>query len=193
MAIESKNMTIEHFETTQIVEMNSHYGTGEAGTFDGTTTTAATKDDTAESLNNVYHVMRLWDTFTDGATWQHALPENYVDETDISVTVHWTTDTSTTGSAYVKAGLSYIGSDDIYGDDTDSVYTTVAQYTGPTSTNEVIHDTFTFSGANIFKGMDLAFILIRLGADANDTINDEYKVIGITWEYTINKKGTLNP
>lgn len=183
---------VDHYPAIYEIMMSPNEGRGEAGTFNSTTVTAATVFQTGESISDRHHVMRFWDTFTDGAIWQHTLDTRYTGSGDIYVDVYWTSDTSTTGNVYLEAGLSQSGSDGVLGDDTDTEYISFAAYAGPTSVTEVIKTTFTFDGtlhSGTSAGDTIAFILMRDAAHASDTTNDQMKVTAIAFRYNIDKLG----
>jgi hypothetical protein len=167
-------------------------GSGEAGSFNGTTTTAGTKQSTNDSIFDRHHVIRLWDNFTDAAVFQHTLNPRYKNQSQIMVDVYWTTDSSTSGDVYLSVGLSQSGSDGVLGDDTDTEYIAFAGYAGPTSTKQIIKTTFTFNATlhgGVIGNDSVSFIIMRKGADSLDTINNQFKITGLVWRYTINKFG----
>jgi hypothetical protein len=189
MAVNRRMTPIDHYYEEYTHTMVAIMGSGEAGSFNGTTTTAATTADHAEAFNDRYHIMRFWDGFTDGGIFNHTLKGRYVAGEQVEVSIVWTTDSSTTGSAYLEGGLTQIGGDTIYGDDSDSEYITFTTYTGPTSTQELITTTFTFSGSGLNPGEPLAFILMRNAISASDTLSDEFKLLTVRWKYNVSKYG----
>ena len=184
---EFRDMTLGHSKEILNFRLDPRKGIGVAATFDTTTTTAATRDTNTEWLNERYNIIRHWDTFTDGSVYTFKLDHRYSDGDDITVDVEWTTDTSTSGNAYLKAGLTQPTATGVLGTDTDSEYIAFNTYAGPTAAGEVITTSFTFSGSGITANDQLAFIFINDAASGSSTINDELKVLGINIKLPINK------
>lgn len=160
-----------------------------AGTYNGTTCNAGTLPTTP--ISDRWEAIELTDAANDAVIKNMRVPDYYESGTDINVIVAWSTPTSTTGNAYYDVGFAASGSGDTLTVVGSMTFAGLATHAGPTTTHELIIDTFTFSGTNIQPGDNLSAVVYRVGGNASDTINDAMHVINIAFDFKINAKGNL--
>jgi hypothetical protein len=154
------------------------------GTYDGTATTIASRNDAGLATSERWNVLSLWDGYIDAGCYPRVTPQNYKAGSSIKVYLDW--GCSVTGNAYVKVGLSRVGTDGVLGDDTDTEYIGWTTYNQAT-VDGIVSTEFTFSGTGITPGMPLVFIVMRDGISASDTIADYFDVHNVRWEFKTDK------
>lgn len=162
---------------------------GQAGTYNGTTCNASTLPVT--NISDRWEAQELTDAVNDAVLTNMIVPNYYKSGTNIDVVVAWSTLASTSGNAYYDVGFAASGAGDTLTTVGSMTFKGLTTYAGPTTTNQLIINTFTFSGTNVQPGDILTAVVYRVGGNASDTINTAMHVISISFDFKVNAKGNL--
>ena len=183
MAITTKNMTPEKFDTTW--KNKWFYQTdiiADGGTFNSITFNPATPS----ILSDRWPFYQYNDSGSQASQrivtqTETALPDDYKNGTDIRIRFIWT-NTDTSGDAEWVVGVTQMTSGDVLSNDTDTVYTASTETaTAGTGFESIMSQQTTFNGSTLTSGEPISIIIYREGG--GDTIASSCYLYAVELQY----------
>lgn len=190
MAITSKDMTIQTKQQDYykyLMAWNTSASVVSSVSLDGVTFGTGVTYVAVNSRHVVAQFPDASDSFLLGGI---ILPKNYVDGTDIEVDILWSADT-TSGNVRFNFGLTEVtsGTYDLDLANDNVSYAGIANYTAPSSVDEIMTTTVTIGGTNFVAGDVTNVVMCREGINAADTMSGNLWVIGFIFKFKINSYG----